>query len=224
MKDKICTVAFIFFTSIGTVAQTVKNDLVQWGLKGPVLSMDERSYAAIDNFGKLSRGARTNENSDHTFNRSGYHTEQNIYNQNGSLKVRYTYTYSNGLLSEQTLYNPGGSMKARFRYRYNSYGKLAEQLQYRANSILTSKYTYEYDERKNQVAYKWYNEAGQLDEKYSYVYNSNGGVISSSSQNADGTFNSKAAYTYDEAGNVIEEVIIAAAADSAEKRMLQVIC
>ena len=86
----VSMLGFLFYTS----AQQSKNDLGRLGLKGMVQSMEERSYVAIVNFGKAEKGARIKDNTDHVFNKSGNHLEQEIYNNNGSLNVRYEYRYN----------------------------------------------------------------------------------------------------------------------------------
>ena len=119
----ICFLGLVFYTS----AQQFKNDLSRLGFKGKVQSMEERSYVAIGNFGKAEKGTRVKDNTDHVFNKSGNHLEQEIYNNNGSLNVRYEYRYNTSdQLIEQSLFNPGGSTKLKLKFKYDNKGNLAE--------------------------------------------------------------------------------------------------
>jgi len=133
---------FFLFCTCCITAQPPKKDLSQLALKGPVKELEIRTYVALDNFGKPSKGDRVNDNSSYIFNASGNQLEQNIYNKNGSLRIRCAYQYNyNGKLQEQNQYIPGGALKAKFTYKYNSQGALNEQNMLKPDGSLISKYT-----------------------------------------------------------------------------------
>ena len=212
------SIAFILLVHCA-VAQKQTKQLAELGLKGMVKFMAERSYVALDNFGKPVKGERANDNADYTFNKTGSPAEQNIYNQNGSLRVRYTYRYNaSDKLTEQNLYNPGGALKSKFKYRYNN-GNLVEQSLFKPGGGLISKYTYEYDSRSYQTVYNWYNSDGVLDEKTIYLYDVKGNQVAWRSVNAGDTALIQAVYQYDNKGNMTEEKLYKAN-DSLDKKTI----
>jgi len=155
MKSTIIQLIFLFVISVVT-AQNPKRDLNQLALKGPVKELEVRTYLAVDNFGKPGKGDRVNDNASYIFNAAGNQLEQNIYNKNGSLRVRCAYLYnSNGKLHEQNQYNLGGALRSKFKYQYNGKGGLNEQSIFKPDGSLVSKYNYVYDYHRNQVTYSY---------------------------------------------------------------------
>jgi len=161
------------FTGSLLVAQKPLKLFTELGLKGNVKAVAERTYEALENFGKPEKGDRAASNADYEFLKNGDIAEQNIYNQNGSLRTRHVYIYNEaGKLAEQNLYNPGGPLRIRFRYKYNNSGHLYEQRSFKPDGSMVSKYVFEYDKKGNQTVYSIYNSKGQLTEKTVYAYDS----------------------------------------------------
>ena len=78
--------AFLFMQ-----AQKPLKLITELGLKGNVKTLSERTYEVLENFGKPEKGERAPDNGDYTFLKNGDIAEQNIYNQNGSLRTRHEY-------------------------------------------------------------------------------------------------------------------------------------
>jgi YD repeat-containing protein len=187
------------------ISQRTQKDRAAIDLKGPVKEMILRSYAAVDNFGKLSKGERINENGSYLFNAAGNLLEQNIYNKNGSLRARHTYNYDKaGQLQEQHIFNPGGGMRTKLRYRYNADGLLQEQLLYLPDGKLQSKYLYGYQQQL-QTGYSWYNADGGLEERAVYNYNDKGNQISLVSYSNADSILQQLQWHYDEQGNIVAQ-------------------
>lgn len=176
------------------------------GLTGNVKTMAERTFEALDNFGKPEKGERGSNNADYTFLPNGDIAEQNIYNQNGSLRTRHVYLYnSSGKLTEQNLYNPGGPLRVRYRYRYNGAGALTEQQSFKPDGSITAKYVNEYNKHGDLIKHTSYNNKNKLEEKIIYTYDSAHNQIGWQSYDGDSVLLVKAVYVYNLFGNMIEE-------------------
>jgi hypothetical protein len=219
MKAAVIFFGILSFCAESSFAQADKKHLAGLSLKGVVKEMTIRSYVALDNFGKAIKGERANENVDYLFNGSGNQVEQNVYNQNGSLRARYTYRYSDDKLMEQNVFNPGGAMKSKLKYKYNSIGLLAEESMLKPDGQLVSKYAYEYNSHSKMIASSSWDAGGAVDSKSTYLYDTRGSLVDWYSVNAGGEFIIRVISTYDAGGNITGEDIYASK-DSLEKKSI----
>ncbi len=212
-KNYLLTILLVLLVSVTTTeCKEVKTDLQRKNLKGKVKSVRYIDYKAVDKFGELTKGDKSEYNWNNKltkYDNNGNEIEWNRYNSDGSLDCKYTYKYdNNGNKIEENCYNSDGSLCWKYTYKYDNNGNTIEKNSYKSDGSLYRKYTYKYDNNGNKIEENGYKSDGSLDYKYTYKYDNNGNTIEGNRYNSDGSLDYKYTYKYkyDKYGNWIQKI------------------
>ncbi len=134
-KNYLLTILLVLLVSVTTTeCKEVKTDLQRKNLKGKVKSVRYIDYKAVDKFGELTKGDKSEYNWNNKltkYDNNGNEIEWNRYNSDGSLDCKYTYKYdNNGNTIEGNRYNSDGSLnyKYTYKYKYDKYGNWIQKI------------------------------------------------------------------------------------------------
>jgi len=188
-----------------------KNDLIKQNLKGEVKSITENTYFAIEKFGEITKGDKSNEfyeldNNFKLFNDLGNLIEQKNVWKRGNIK--YKYDSNNNLIEEKSFKNYDRSSSELITYEYNLKNHLIEKNEFEiieGKTKLDRKSKYINDESGNPTLTSVYYSDGLLRFKYTDEY-INGKIRKENRFGKDGELTSKYIYSYDNNGNIIKEI------------------
>jgi hypothetical protein len=184
-------------------AQT-RNDLIKKNINGPVKSIKEMRYKAVDKFGEIQKGAILGCELI-KYNNKGNVLEKRIYWTDGSLIRICSYKRdSKGNKIGEDSYDTSGKLNEKSIYNIDFNGNIIEEnVKTIGDSRYNYKFTYKYDIIGNQIERCEYNSDGNLKVKYVYKYDIKGYLIEILSYNSGGSFDSKDTFTYkfDKKGN-----------------------
>ncbi len=120
--------AFIFLLYGCSTKQVRQNDRERMNLSGPVRSVSEISFEAVDLFGLIAKGDRKRENyteSDFAvvFNETGFITEETTFSSDGNIDKKSVYKYDGkeNLLQKEN-YDASGNLVGSLNAKYNRKG------------------------------------------------------------------------------------------------------
>ena len=158
MKMNYFTLFFVALFFQSCTIEKIENDWTEENLKGKVKSYSEFTYEAEERFGKIEKGERKGNffESDlkKSYDEKGNIIEENSYNSDGRLYLKYTYKYDEkGNKIEQNSYNSDGRLETKWTYKYDKKGNKIEENGYISDGILYDKYTfkYEFDKQGNWI-------------------------------------------------------------------------
>jgi hypothetical protein len=173
----------------------IKNDLIEWNLKGKVKKIDEKSYfLVIGTSGNLLKGSLSST-VNYSFDIQGNLSEEQSYTSEGELlTTKYLYKKDDkGRVTECTITKSNGiSFKKSFKY--NDRGNWNEVYEYDSDGTLSDIIKYTYDETGRLTEKGFYN-SGVLGNRYKYDKTS-GNEVERRSFNPDGTWSLSFYYNY----------------------------
>jgi hypothetical protein len=205
--------------------QDEKNDRSQFGLKGNIRSLVEKTFDASEQFGQISKSdVNPSETYTVTYNEDG-----NMIEERGSCYVRKYSYFENGRKKEERSYDIDGLLSSVSKHeyegdsvdiakfydknsaytskritRYDSRGNLILLQDYDPKGVLTGRSNYQYDKNNNAIGFRNYDSNGKLTYKSDeHVYDNKKNIIESILYNTDGTVSNKriTKYKYDQKGN-----------------------
>lgn len=189
-----------------------KNDICKNNLKGRVRSLRETSYAAIDRFGEISKGAIARRmffenNYYQLFNHDGFLISEIEYENNGDIESRSTFMYDiHDRLIEEVWYNENGNIDMKWLSKFDKSGNIIESIGYDSIGALNSKYIYTYDKNGNKISECNYDSNGDLDSKSYYKYDNEGNELEDIQYDSKGNIDYKINRRFDKRGNESERV------------------
>ena len=205
---KVLTIVLAMLCLASCEKSTQKNDLAELKLNGKIKSIREIPYEAVEKFGEVVKEdvlGIVNENLQITFNDKGNKLEENWFNPDGSLSLKYTYKYDDkGNQIEENSFDADGSLSFKYTYKYDDKGNKIELNGFNPDGRLSSKSTYKYDDKDNLIEVN-----SDLDSKFTYKYDDKGNKIEQNWFTTDGSLFSKWTYkyTYDQQDNWTQKII-----------------
>jgi len=160
-----------------------KYSLSYYSLIGKVKSVDDISYQAINNFGKIEKGIKKRES----------HADfELLFNENG-------------LLIEETTIDTDGNMFEKWVFKHDNIGNIAERAHFNYKGDFMGKWTYTYNEAGFRIEKNWVSPHADLCKKVLTLYNELGYVCERQVYNHAGNLYLTLKYAYDDHGNRIEK-------------------
>ena len=185
-------------------AQTPKNDLSVYYLKGNVKSFNEITFEGEMKVGDLVNGKKTSRNFN-TFNKSGFRTEQILEWENyaGSFKsiTKFSYDSNNNMVETST--NDRDRIEITKKI-LNGRGDIVEENKYDSTGKLIGKTKYKYNSNNLNILKDVYNGEGKLEYSEELKYNLNNQLLVSERRDDTKKVTYIESYLYDNEGNVIE--------------------
>lgn len=206
----------------------IESSLEGRGLKGKVRFLEEKTYYAIENSGKIEKGGfksgrflSFNEDGNlllEVYDAADFSIKE-IYNydSNGNIiEEKSTDSYNNyyhcksifnleNKITERYWYDNSGNLKIKDYYQYNSKGILIEKNSYCTERYFKEKTYYEYDYYDDLMEENYYNPDRLFEGKTTYEYDSNGKLIEEKRYDSNRRLKEKIIYKYDDNGKLIEE-------------------
>lgn len=204
------------------------NDLQNMKLNGPVKSIIEKEYLAVDKFGEVLKGD-IEGHEQQNFSKNGFRTEElsfgpndfvarrTIYNEKGERKESYDYAEDrsieektefvyndDGLIVKENCFNSEGKIIRAVILKYNEAGEEVERSTYDENGNLDRKEVTNYNENGKIAEKKTYKSDGSLESRFTCDYNQKGDMTFKY-YNEDGELTLENNYIYDENGNTVQE-------------------
>jgi len=180
-----------------------KNDLKEYGFKGKVKYVEEKTYYVMKKFGEAQKD-KLKEYRLISFKKDGY-----ILNETSSYGIKKFKYDSNGNKIEASLHNSSGSLDWKTKYKYNSKRNKIEANFYNSDGILEGKSKYKYDSKINIIEENHYYSDGTLYLKTIYKYDLKGNKVESCNYSFDGSLDMKETYkyVYDSKENWIKKIV-----------------
>lgn len=215
MKLKYLKILIItIFISGCSQNDNVENCQNEMNVFGKVKSLKESYFKAYLNFGKITKGEKSDYGRDvlFLFNEKGKIVEKNEYFKDESLLFKWLYKYNKkGFLIEQDIFDIYGNCEFINLYKYDIYWNLIEKDSIPVDSNNICKTIYKNNANGNIVELKKYLWGGKYLERRTLKNDSNGKIVEEnqyfSEKNIDrDTFDSeilvnKLIYKYDDKGN-----------------------
>ncbi len=211
------TLLFAFFTISSAHAQAhmERAASLHHGLNGPVKSVKQFKYEAVEKFGKIEAGPKVKEpvhflknyNRDGNIKEEvryaskGFRTEGRtrwIYDTNGKNAGVFIHNsrdeitssirkmYKDDQLKERTTKDVDNLPVTTTIFEYDKKGQWIESSEYDASGVLLSKVLNEYDQQGKLIEYGYYDSKGNLIEKRSFKFADDGKELEYRSYNREG--------------------------------------
>lgn len=156
---KLLVILGVLFIAGCSNKQSHKTDLAELGLKGKVKSVYEKSYKAIEQFGKVKKGERKTEDSKELINQT--------FNKRGNLITEDHRKADNSLIFSKIYY-------------YNNQERKKKIIRKNSNNEIMFSSSFVYDNEGNNIQHIIYNTDGEIATKNIFVYDSEGRPIEKS--------------------------------------------
>lgn len=185
------------------------NDLSEFKLKGKIKTIQEISYEALENNGRIEAGKRAKpawkKDTQRVFDKKGFLTEEIIYKTDGDIRSKSIIEHKKNEISE-TNYTAFEEVIYTQSARLNEVGKVIENVRYNADGEEVIKRIYLYDEKLNLIEeLQYFNQSKTPSVTNKYVYDEKGNKIEEYMYNPLGVLIAKWHSDYDENGSLIEE-------------------
>lgn len=233
MKKQLFLILFLIPISGGILAQMphLAHSLAQYGLKGKVQSITERTGECVIKFGEYQFANNEHSFNIFTFNSGGKLTTHKEYYTDGSLKTYEKFSYKSNLIIS-TRYNSDGTeansieyiyppkSSSHTQYTYYNNGMVKTEMHMSDFGVIFEKRTY--NSNGQMIERKKYKEPEVADDVFSYQFDSNGNLQSMSRTRTGGLIAGILTYQYlkyDSWGNWIIRVEFQQNSEFGEKKL-----
>jgi len=213
----IIVIPVLYLTGCSSATETDREKNVRYETEKKIVNIEEteREYIRsskireIDKvnfvFDSEGKPAGSHKISTLKYNNKGFLTETIIYDDDGSVKYRFTYDYNKDGVRTRTNRYIDGSLTNYYTYEYNEFGNKTKAYRYNMNDELQEYYIYHYDDEGNLIEEEWFSSDNKKVYSIENEYD-NGMKESSSTYDENGSLVYEYKFRYDDKGNVIEEL------------------
>jgi len=203
---KLSLICLIILSYLSAMSQQSSN-INEYNKNGKIKSIRTISYEAIQKFGEIQKGRRSNEfmkyDQQITIDYAKKKCIIKNLSSNDKLEFSFVMEFDNkGNITKETYYDSTSIQGTYQINKYDKVGNITESIVFNPNGSIFTKITCKYKNGK-KISLDYYNSDGDLFKKNTFKYNSSGNLIELNDYNSDGSIFTQQLFEYDNNNTLI---------------------